>query len=230
MPWARRGRPAGLERRAPRPRSAGARGAARGSGRRVPRAQSGAAPAPEPPPQSPRARPAGGGEPQGRAGEPRASSVGALPGRGAWEWRGTRNRGARAGPPSPPRRSALPASSQPGLPLPEPPGRAANGKPETPGAPRLPSPSAGSAPASARVRLLQAPGTSTPLPPAGPEGASHVLGFVRTSFPPGLFPRKSGLRGALKEQRMKSCVPFRKDPGKNGEQLPEDNRSMHNKE
>lgn len=123
MPWARRGWPAGLGRRwqrwaaraqqapqrglsgtaasrgriplgcAPRPRSAGGGGAARGRG--VSRAFPGSSAA-EPGPQSPRARP----EEESRlrkagARERRASSVSALPGRGDEEPAAGRGSGRR---------------------------------------------------------------------------------------------------------------------------------------
>lgn len=123
MPWARRGQLAGLGRRwqrraaraqqapqrglsrtaasrgriplgcAPRPRSAGASGAARGRG--VSRAFPGRSAA-EPGPQSPQARPGEESRPRRAGGrERRASSVSALPGRGDQEPAAGRGPGRR---------------------------------------------------------------------------------------------------------------------------------------
>lgn len=170
---------------APRPRSAGAGGAARGRG--VSRAFPGRR-AVEPGPQGP--RPA-----RGR----RAASGGQEPGSGAppqsvpYLGEETRSRGAgswaRAGPP-PARRSALPAARQPGLMrLPERRRRAANGELETPEA-RPPGPAAGSALASAGVSLQPGSPDVRSAATRGPRGHPPPCSDLSELPPaPELFPR-----------------------------------------
>lgn len=218
MPWARRGRPAGLGRRwqrwAARAQQAWQRGA-------VPHcSQPGPDPArlrPAPAlsgsrrcssgqgrePGVPRAQSSGARAPGSparpgeesrlrRAGarERRASSVSALPGRGDEE---PRSRGAgswaRAGPP-PARRSALPAARQPGLMrLPERRRRAANGELETPEA-RPPGPAAGSALASAGVSLQPGSPDVRSAATRGPRGHPPPCSDLSELPPaPELFPR-----------------------------------------